>query len=428
MANEASSNAEIRAALRAAGYELIQFEPRLEGSSKYRPDVLAFASNGQGDLVPWLVVEVRKGPMKTPELALPALTQGRELLGTVEHYAVVNGQWYRADRSLRSFEPVPGPKPLANGANGFLTDPALVTSLLIDKLWFEADKARMSGARVDNAFPPVDLIAETTLPGIETASGGFVPVRPDVLWQARRRALSAFAARSRHGGQQASDPVIAEAVAQLLGSKVGGTVLDPFCGTGSFLWAVMDRAAQLDGPAEFIGRDIDANLAALASEIGRTAPMLTFVEAGDAFRSELPEADAIVTAPPFGGRVEDRWSLLNGGSTSEHEIAAIDLCLRHLRPGGRAVFHLPSGFTFRHSSESYRQFLASEFRVAALIGLPAGTSPGTNIRTVLLVVDRDEPGETFVAQLGDDWRTQLTGEGTVVRAALGHIDGLPESD
>lgn len=428
MSNEASSNTQIRAALEAAGYQLIQFEPRLEGSSKYRPDVLALASNGDGDLVPWLVVEVKKGSMKTPELALPALMQAHELLGTVEHYAVINGQWFRADRSLRSFEPVDGPQRPANGSNGSLADPALATSLLIDKLWFESDKARAGGVRPDFFFPSVDVIAETGLPGIETPRGGFVPVRPDVPWKARRRALAEFAARSRFGSEQASDPVIAEAVSLLDGSKLEGAVLDPFCGTGSFLWAVMDRAVEQGTRSEFIGRDIDVNLAGLAAEIARTAPMLAFVEAGDAFRSELPEADVIVTAPPFGGRLPERWTLLNGASTSELEVAVVDLCLRQLRPGGRAVFQLPAGFTFRHSSASYRQFLASEYRVAALIGLPPGSTPGTSIRTVLLVIDRAEPGDTFVAQLGEDWRTQLNVDGAAMQAALQHIDGARGSD
>jgi SAM-dependent methyltransferase len=349
--------------------------------------------------------------------------QARELLGTVEHYAVINGQWFRADRTLRTFEPVAGPQPPANGSNGFLTDTTLATSLLIDRMWFEADKARAGGARADYFWPSPEVMAETALPGIQTPRGDFVPVRPDVLWSARRDALTEFASRSRYGAMEASDPVIARALAQLLGDKVGGTVLDPFCGTGSFLWAVMDRAMQFDGPSEFVGREINANMAELAAEIARTGPMLAFVEAADSFHSELPHADAIVTAPPFGGRLQERWQLASGGSTLELEVAAVDLCLRQLRPGGRAVFQLPSGFTFWHSSESFRRYLASEFRVAALIGLPPGSTPGTNIRTVLLVVDRSVPGDTFVAQLGEDWQTQLSDGGAAMQVALEHIDG-----
>ena len=107
----------------------------------------------------------------------------------------------------------------------------------------------------------------------------------------------------------------------------------------------------------------------------------------------------------------------------ELEVAAIDLSLRKLGPGGRAVFLLPNAITFKQTLESYRQYLAHEFRVAALIGLPSGALEGTNIRAVLLVVDRAEPGETFVAQLGEDWVAQLSDTGAAMTAALEHLDG-----
>lgn len=422
MSNEASSNVQIRADLEAAGYQLIQFEPRLEGTSKYRPDVLALATNSDANLVPWLVVEVKRGSTTRPELALPALMQARELLGTVEHYAVINGQWFRADRTLRTFEPVPGPQPPTNGSNGFLTDATLATSLLMDKLWFEADRARASGEQVDFS-PSVDPKAERLQPGIQTARGDFVPVRPDVLWRARRNALAEFTSKSRYGSMQASDPVISQAVALLLGSGIGDTVLDPFCGTGSFLWAAMDRAATVKQPTEFVGWEIDVNLAELAAEIAHTGPMLAHVESGDSLYGKLPQADTVVTAPPLGGRLQAPWQLLDGSSTMELEVAAVDLSLRHLRLGGRAVFHISGGFTFRQSTEAYRHFLAEQFRVAALIGLPSGATPGTSIRSVLLVIDRAAPGQTLVAQLGEDWHTQLSAEGALMRAALQHIDG-----
>ncbi|MCZ7424104.1 hypothetical protein O7607_30415 [Micromonospora sp. WMMA1949] len=42
---------------------------------------------------------------------------------------------------------------------------------------------------------------------------------------------------------------------------------------------------------------------------------------------------------------------------------------------------------------------------------------------MLLVIDRAEPGETFVAQLGDDWAAQLSETGAAMNAALEHLDG-----
>lgn len=61
--------------------------------------------------------------------------------------------------------------------------------------------------------------------------------------------------------------------------------------------------------------------------------------------------------------------------------------------------------------------------MVALIGLPGGAVPGTGVRSVLVVIERAEPGETFVAQLGEDWESQLAPGGAALSAALAHIDG-----
>jgi type I restriction-modification system DNA methylase subunit len=119
--------------------------------------------------------------------------------------------------------------------------------------------------------------------------------------------------------------------------------------------------------------------------------------------------------------------LLDGSRTTDGEAAAVDISLRSLQQGGRAVFHLGAGFTFKQTLEHYRQHLAKEFRVGALIGLPTGAMPGTAIRSVLLVIDRAEPGETFIAQLGEDWEAQLGSGGAAIEAALAHLDGGSET-
>ncbi|GIJ12190.1 class I SAM-dependent DNA methyltransferase [Micromonospora andamanensis] len=422
MVEEREGRAEIRAKLQAAGYRLVQLDPKIDSHSSRRVDALAYAANADGDLVPWLAVEVKSGANVKPQVALSQLRKWRELLGTVEHYAVINSQWFRADRSMRSMVPVNGPVVPVHGDFGSLTDPALATALLMDRLWFEAEKARSKGHR-DIFFPPAELLAETATPGIETASGEFVPVRHDVLWQARRRALASFALKGPQAEEHTTAPVIADAVGRLIGKKLVGTVLDPFCGTGNFLWAAMDRARDLDGPVEFVGQEINTQLAELAEQIARTAPAPATITTGDAFTTELPEADVIVTAPPFGPPMRRPWTLPTGVPAREIEVAAIDLCVRKLRPGGRAVFLLPNNITFKQTLESYRRYLASEYRVGALIGLPAGALEGTTIRAVLLVIDRAEPGETFVAQLGEDWAAQLSETGAAMNAALEHLDG-----
>jgi hypothetical protein len=428
MANETGSQAKVRDRLLAAGYAVVQVEPKIGEAGGFRPDVIAFAADDDGNLVPRVAVEIKSGATKRPEYALPALSRSRELLGTTEHYAVINGQWYRADRGLRSVERVPGPAPLdePSAADGNVTDLSLATSLLLDRMRSAMNKRRADGPRVDSFWFP-ELIMETLRPGIETANGGFVPVDPHILWQARREALVQFAAGSRLTGSYASDQTIARAVVRLAGVRLGGTVLDPFCGTGSFLWAAMDQALELDDPAEFVGVEIEQRLANLATEIARSAPMLATIENADAFRAKLPEAQLVLSAPPFGLRQQERYQLLDGTTTAERDLATIDLCVSVLAPGARAVLHVPTGFTFKRGPyEHYRRYLANEFRVAALVGLPPGAVEGAQVRSVLLVIDKSAPGETFVAHLGEDWRTQLGMDGAAIHAALEHIDGNAE--
>jgi len=404
----------------------VDFEPRSNAGSKSRPDVIAYATNADGDLVPWLAVEIKNGP-KIPAVALPGLLMARELLGTTDHYAVVNGEWYRADRSLRSFERVDGPAPPPHGVYGFVRDVSLATSMMVDRLWFEEDRARRAGSHTDLS-PLVDVFAETSMPGIETASGEFVAVHPDILWQSRRQAITAFASRDSLGSGPAAPPAINNAIALLAGNRLGGIVLDPFCGTGGLLWAVMDHAVQLEGSIEFYGQDINARVADLTEAIARVAPLPTVIRTDDSLRSELPRSDVVASAPPFGLRLSEPYELLDGSETRDGDAAVIDCCLRQLRPGGRAALLVSAAITFKSSLEHYRRFIADEFRVGAVIGLPHGTLFQTGIRSVILVIDRSPAGVTFVAQLGDDWQTQLSLGGAVLNAARQHLDDFANGE
>ena len=217
--------------------------------------------------------------------------------------------------------------------------------------------------------------------------------------------------------------MIVRAVAELAGTSSDGTVLDPFCGTGSFLWAMMDRAGGSEAPVEFVGVELNERLADLARMIARTAPLPTTIETGDAFQARLPKADLVLAAPPLGMRSQAARPLRDGSATTDISVVAVDLVLRQLRPGGRAVLHVAAGFTVHSANERFRKYLAHEYRVAALLGLPAGAVPGTGVRSVLMVIDRTEPGETFVAQLGEDWEAQLSPGGAALMAAVAHIDG-----
>lgn len=247
---------------------------------------------------------------------------------------------------------------------------------------------------------------------------GVVPVRRDVLWQAQRKA--AYESLRRMPFSDQSCPVVARAAAELAVGMHPRTVLDPFCGAGSFLWAVMDK---IQGSAvQFTGIDLNHRIADIAATIKRTAPRPVAIVEGDAFTADLPTVDVVVAAPPLGMRLPSGHVLLGGSTTNDMTVAAVDLAVRHLNPGGRAVLHLGMSFTYQKAAESYRQFLASHYRIAALISLPGGAITGSAMPSVLLVIDHVTPGETFVVQLGSDWETQITPGGAALAAALAYID------
>ncbi|MCQ1947585.1 N-6 DNA methylase [Arthrobacter sp. zg-Y1116] len=422
MAREQNRIREVAEQLHGLGYPLVQTQVRVPSAVRLRVDVLAWAVNDEGAIVPSLAIEIQNG--QRPEAALPLLAQVRAALGTVEHYILAEDRWFLAGRGLRMIQPADGPPTPRRHSEGQLKSLELVTELLQQRIWSNT-KAGSDGNQNGSALSAfVDAVSvDSDRSTIETVHGDVVAVEPTVLWNARRAVLADIAERDRTTSQHVSRPGISSAISSLVGARLEGTVVDPFCGSGSFLWLLQERAVCEGRDIETIGRDIRQDVIHVASVIGQTAPTGITFEIGDAFADALPEADVIVTAPPMGVRLTTPHKLQNGTSTRQADVAAVDVSLRALKPGGRAVFQLAPGMTFQSVSEAYRDYLSHEYRVAALIGCPPGSAYGTMIQTVLMVVDKSPAGETFVAQLSEDWETQLAPNGPVMMAALSHIDG-----
>ena len=415
---------DVSAQLVAAGYEFTQTQPRVSGAPDWRPDFVAWAADPGGTLVPWAVVEASSSAaaVDRPERVLVALARARDLLGTVDHYVVVGGRdWYRGDPGLKRLEPVTGPVAPPNGGEGEIADVQLVTALLSEELARAAARSREGGQTPDLHFNPGIVL---DFAGFMTHSGSWVPINKATLWQARRRAIVDFERRGRRAGEYTSHKSVSSAVAQLAGAKLTAGLLDPFCGAGSFLWDCIDYAEDHGATLETVsGIDINERTADVARSIAAAAPIQTEITVADVFRETPLPSRCVVSAPPIGAAVIEPRTMLNGDSARDGNLVALDCIIRSIATGGRAVMHLPAAITFDRVAERYRQFLASEFRVAALIGLPVGAVPDTNARSVLMVIDQESPTDTFVAQLGDDWENQLTPGGAAMEAALAHVDG-----
>lgn len=84
MRTESAQARDVVERLRGLGYAFVQTEVRIPDAPRLRVDVLAWAANETGELVPRLAVELKRG--QRPEAALPVLAQVRAAFGTSEHY------------------------------------------------------------------------------------------------------------------------------------------------------------------------------------------------------------------------------------------------------------------------------------------------------------------------------------------------------
>ena len=234
-------------------------------------------------------------------------------------------------------------------------------------------------------------------------------------------------------------PELADLMVELAG-EASGPVLDPACGIGSLL-----RAVPGSGPV--IGQELDPGLAALARArlaFGHDEPL---VRGGDSLRADAfpgVEAAAVLCNPPFNERqwgaeelqYDPRW-VYGLPPRAESELAWVQHCLAHLRPGGRAVLVMPPGVASRRSGRPIRAELLRRGALRAIVSLPAGAAAPSHLAMHLWVLEQPGPaplprGLLLVdAAAGTPARIEELGWPTVVervRAAWGLLDADEPGD
>lgn len=420
MMNEKVWNDAVRDALKAVGFRVIRTDMRVPSRTKVlRPDFVALAADESGELVPWAVVEVIS-PTKAPHdlLALQLLSRYRDQLATRDHYVVQAGQWLKADDGLQKLNPVDGPTPPNFGGAGRVEDVSLVEELLAAEV--VAESGDLWAARREDV-PHVDIRWDGPKPVLNG-----IEVNPEVLWRARRRAMDRAAAGNRRKGtEDATTPAtVRTAMAHLVGAKLTHDVFDPFCGVGGSLWEAVDYAKDHGlGLSAGLGMDINQDAVRVARELADLSPVNVEIQQANVFDLEdLPMSSVIISSPPMNVRLARAWQLQTGMQTTDGTAAAVDLAVRLLAPGGRAVLQLAPNFVLSHRHAALRDLLANQYWVSALIGLPSGSVAGTMVGSVLLVIDNAEPRPTFVAQLGEDWEARLTPGGSALREAVAFME------
>jgi type I restriction enzyme M protein len=218
-------------------------------------------------------------------------------------------------------------------------------------------------------------------------------------------------------------PVVELAV-QMIAPTSNERIVDPACGSGSFLLHAARYVAEQNDISindyienRLLGIEFNPEVAwiaqlrfALAGAQGCQILCANALERGLTMESEF---DIVLANPPFGsrGKIDDpsilsryetgrRWvrrgahewqrtdELLSGQTP---EVLFLELCIRLLRSGGRMAVVIPDGILQNSTTEYLRYWLRSQARVLAVVSLPQVTFVpyGTGIKTSLLLAQKN---------------------------------------
>lgn len=186
--------------------------------------------------------------------------------------------------------------------------------------------------------------------------------------------------------------------------ELGGparTVLDPACGTGTFLKTAHELFKDVD---RLLGQEIDdttARMSAIQLAL-RGAP--AEVCPGDSLLADAfpgRTVDLVVSNPPFNDRGwgyeqltgDPRWEY-GLPPRMESELAWLQHGLAHVHPGGHVVLLMPPAVANRRSGRRVRSELLRRGALRAVIGLPPGAVPNMAVALAIWVLRRPASGDT----------------------------------
>ena len=195
-------------------------------------------------------------------------------------------------------------------------------------------------------------------------------------------------------------PALAETLAKIVAPEPGQFVVDPCVGLGTLL---LQTALEGDGTLKVYGREINKSVAQAARAIFSLSAVNALIEEGDSVRGEpLPIADRVVAAPPLSHRLDltsaerkdFRWDYTDPGSEGGDLVWA-QLVLSAMNETGIGAMLTSQGILFKSGrSEAFRQRLIGRGHLEAVITLPAGLLPGTNIPCTILVFNKSQKPHT----------------------------------
>lgn len=223
-------------------------------------------------------------------------------------------------------------------------------------------------------------------------------------------------------GQFFTPRSVVRAMVDILAPEDGFRVIDPACGTGGFLSAVLDRWQRNGACGSVIGIDKDSDLALLSSALSTVHAESSEVVVHNAnsllldglakLGLALGSFDRVLTNPPFGAKigVTNRGLLQQFAlghvwtregktgcwhqtglvrPTQDPQVLFIELCLKLLKPGGRMGIVLPEGLFGNTGAGYIWDYLRTQGTIDGLIDCPRTTfQPGTDTKTNILLFSR----------------------------------------
>ncbi|MEV0974986.1 N-6 DNA methylase [Microtetraspora glauca] len=192
----------------------------------------------------------------------------------------------------------------------------------------------------------------------------------------------------------ATPPSIADVMAKIGGTS-GATVLDPACGIGTLLI--------VSGASRALGQELNATAARLAAVRLEFHGSDGIVVDGDSLRADAfpgERVDVVICNPPFNERAwgyeeltsDPRWEY-GLPPRGESELAWVQHCLSHVKPGGLVVIMMPGTAASRRPGRRVRGNLLRGGALRAIITLSAGAAPASSGAPDLWVLRRPEPDE-----------------------------------
>jgi type I restriction enzyme M protein len=200
----------------------------------------------------------------------------------------------------------------------------------------------------------------------------------------------AAAERKSGAGQYFTPRPLVESIVALTKPEPGEVVFDPACGTGGFLVT----AAEKSRAKSYVGVELVQDVARLALMNFAVHDMPGDVLVGDSLYDEgleLPQANVILTNPPFGtrGTPELRSSSRIPIPTRNKQLAFLQMVVQQLKPGGRAAVVVPDNVLFESGiAETIRNYLLETCHLHTLLRLPPGIFYATGVKTNVLFFKR----------------------------------------